>query len=110
MYINVTCIQILTLHVTFASIQTASLGKRRQAATPDPALLQCESRFIHLNGTPESTLSLLWICPSGVQPPTNATLDSICGLLLQLKIVQSCYSPSAGHQYVAPPPTLVGTE
>lgn len=94
----------------FSQGSTTSSGKRRQAGVQDPALLQCESHFLHLNGTPAFSLSLLWICPPGVQPPTNATLDSICRLLLQLKLVTSCYSPSAGQQYLAPPTTLGGVD
>ena len=96
------------LHCTL--LQGVITGRRRQTVLQDPALIQCETQFIHLNGTPDSTLSLLWLCPPGTLPPANATLDSVCSYLLQQKLVKSCYSPSTGFQYAATPTVIGGVE
>ena len=65
----------------------------------DDSLVRCEPRFTQLNDT---HYALRWICPDGVDPPSDSVQADICDVLLDSGSVETCQPPNG---VVLEPPT-----
>ena len=61
----------------------------------------CEARFTRLERTSNDYV-LVWACPQGVEPPSDAREEEVCRTLFESGLVQSCQAPT-GTSFVRTP-------